>query len=90
MSSWYKLDVKNSPFQQLIAYNTLVMVMGVVFWKGGSWKVTKPIAIVRLKMEDAYILYNVIGFFLWRKITKTKRGGPFGLFKLQKNISKIL
>jgi hypothetical protein len=37
--------------------------MGGVFWRGGSWEVAKPIATTRFKMEDAYILSNVIKIF---------------------------
>jgi hypothetical protein len=42
------------------------MVMGGMFWKGGSQEVIKHVAIAQLKMEDAYILCNVIEIF-WRK-----------------------
>jgi hypothetical protein len=31
--------------------------------KGGSWKVVRPITIAHFKMEDAYILCNVIEIF---------------------------
>jgi hypothetical protein len=57
------------------------MVMGSAFWKGGSHEVARPIAIIQLKMEDACILCNVIEIFWWKKVTKTKRGGPSGPLK---------
>jgi hypothetical protein len=63
------------------------MAMGVVFWKGESWKVAKPITIVQLKMEDAYIFCNVIGFFLMKKNNQDKKGRPSSLFKLQKTLT---
>jgi hypothetical protein len=83
--------------QKLIAYNRLVMVMGSVSWRGGSWEVAKPTAIAWLKMEHACILCNVIETFWQRKLTKTKRWRHSGLFKIRmalaqscKNISTCL
>jgi hypothetical protein len=59
----------------------LVMVMGGAFCKGGSWEIIRLIITISLQMEDVCILYNVIENFLWKKITKTKKGGPFRPFK---------
>jgi hypothetical protein len=39
------------------------MVMGGVFLRGGSHEVAKLMSISQLKMEDAYILCNVIETF---------------------------
>jgi hypothetical protein len=47
--------------------------MGNVSWKGGSQEVNKFTAIAQLKMEDACSFYNMIDFFCWRKVTKTKK-----------------
>jgi hypothetical protein len=47
--------------------------MGSVFWRGGSQEVTKPMAIIRLKMENVCILCNVIKTFWWRKVPKVER-----------------
>jgi hypothetical protein len=49
------------------------MVMGGVFWRGGSREVAKPTAIAQLKMEDACIFYNAIEIFWQRKVTKVER-----------------
>ncbi len=57
--------------------------------RGGIWEITRPTAIARFKMEDAYNLYNVIEFFCQGKLTKTKRGRPFGLFKLQMALAQL-
>jgi hypothetical protein len=40
-------------------------------------------------MEDVCILCNVIEIFSWRKVTKTKRGGPLGPFKLQMALAQL-
>jgi hypothetical protein len=69
--------------QKPMAYNRLAMVMGGVFWRGGSREVTKPKATTRLKIEDACILCNVIKTFWQRKVIKVKRRRPFDPFKLQ-------
>ncbi len=53
--------------------------MGGVPQRGGSREIAKPIVIAQLKMEDIYILCNVIEIFWWKKVTKTKKGGPSGL-----------
>jgi len=50
---------------------------------------TKPMPTTQLKMEDAYNLCNVIEFFCLRKVTKTKRGGPSGPFKLQMALAQL-
>jgi hypothetical protein len=39
------------------------MVMGGVFWMGGSGEVAKPMVITQLKMKDACIFCNVIETF---------------------------
>jgi hypothetical protein len=57
--------------------------MGGVSWKDGSWKVVKPMAIIRLKMEDDYILCNVIKKIWQKKVIKVEIWGPFVPFKLQ-------
>jgi hypothetical protein len=63
------------------------MVMGGVSWKGGNQKVVKPMATPQLKMEDTYILYNVIEIFQQKKVTKVERWGPFVPFKLQMGLA---
>jgi hypothetical protein len=57
--------------------------MGGVSWRGGSQGVVKPMAIAWFKMENAYIFYNVIETFWWRKLTKVERWMFFIPFKLQ-------
>jgi hypothetical protein len=59
------------------------MEMGDVSWRGGSQEVAKPTTTIQLKMEDSCSLCNVIEIFCQKKVTKTKRNGPFGPFKLQ-------
>jgi hypothetical protein len=39
-------------------------------------------------MENVCILCNVIEFFLWKKVTKTKRGGPSSSLKLQMTLAQ--
>ncbi len=63
----------------MITCNKLVVEMGNVSWRGGSREIIRPTATTQLKMEGACNLCNVIEIFCWRKITKTGRGGPFGL-----------
>jgi hypothetical protein len=41
--------------------------MGVVFRRGGSWEVFRPITTAQFKMEDAYIFCNVIKIFWCKK-----------------------
>jgi hypothetical protein len=65
------------------ACNRLAVVMGGVFWRGGSWGVIKFITIAWLKMEDAYILCNVIETFWRKKVTKVKRWIVLIPFKLK-------
>jgi hypothetical protein len=46
-------------------------------------------ATAQLKMKNVYSLYNVIEIFCQRKVTKIKKGGPFGLFKLQITLAQL-
>ncbi len=46
--------------QKSMTCNRSVVVMESVSWRGENPEVTKPMAITQLKMEDAYILCNVI------------------------------
>jgi len=46
-----------------MACNRLVVVMGGVTCRGGSQKMAKPMAVALFKMEDVYILCNVIEIF---------------------------
>jgi hypothetical protein len=39
------------------------VVMGGVFKRGGSQEIARPTITAQLKMEDAYILCNVIEIF---------------------------
>jgi hypothetical protein len=71
--------------------------MGNMFWKGGSRNATRPMPTTGLKMEDACNLYNVIEFFCWRTVTKTKKEGllvsqtPNGISTiLQKHIDMLM
>jgi hypothetical protein len=87
MSSWLKANVKKISClesiacgrstillcQKSTAYNRSAMVMGGVFWKGGSQEVAKPMAIAQLKMEDTCIFCNVIETFWQRKVIKVER-----------------
>jgi hypothetical protein len=54
-------------FQQPTTYRRSIMVMGGASWRGGSWKVTRPTTITRLKMENAYNPYNVLKIFYKEK-----------------------
>ncbi len=63
-----------------MAYNKLVVVMGGVSWKGGSWEVTKPTTTAWLKMEDACILCNVIEIFWQGKWPMSKDEGILTLW----------
>jgi hypothetical protein len=58
------------------------MEMGDVSWKGGTQGIARPTTIIRLKMQDAYSLCNVIELFCPKKVVKIKREGSFGFFKL--------
>jgi len=69
--------------QKSMAYNRSAMVMGDVSWRGGSREITKPMAITRLRIEDACILCNVIETIWQWKMTKVKIWRPFSPFKLQ-------
>jgi hypothetical protein len=51
--------------------------LGGAFSRGRSQEVARLIATAQLKMEDVFILCNVIEIFLQRKVTKTKGGGLF-------------
>jgi hypothetical protein len=53
------------------------MMMWGAFWKGGNREITRPVVMTWFKIKDVCILSNVIEIFLWKKITKTKRGRPF-------------
>jgi hypothetical protein len=64
------------------ACNRLAMVVGGVSWKGGSWKIAKLTAIVRLNMEETCILCYMIESFWQRKVTKVENES-FVHFKLQ-------
>jgi len=95
---WKSLHVHNWPLvvglaificQKLTAYNRSVVVMGSMFWKGGSQEITKLTTIAWLKMEDAYILCNVIETFWWRKVTKVESWGPFAPFKFQMALAQL-
>jgi hypothetical protein len=44
-----------------------------VSWRGGSREIVKPTITTCLKMEDVYILYNVIETFWQKKMTKVER-----------------
>ncbi len=63
----------------MITCNMSIVVMGGVSWRGGSWEVARPMITAQLKMANVCIFYNVIEFFLWRKITKTKSWSPMAL-----------
>jgi hypothetical protein len=52
-SGQYKLDVKNSPSQQLIACNRLAVTRGVMSQRGESREVVRPITTAWLKMKNA-------------------------------------
>ncbi len=54
-----------------MAYDKSIVVMGDVFWRGGSQEVARPTTTAQLKMEDAY---NIIEFFWRKKVTKPKKG----------------
>jgi hypothetical protein len=56
--------------------------MGGVFWRGGSWEIARSIAIAQLKMEDAYILCNIIEMFWSKKVIKTKKNKVFNPLEL--------
>ncbi len=49
----------------------------------------RPTATARLKMEDAHSFCNVIEIFHQKKVTKTKRGKPYGHFKLQMTLAQL-
>jgi hypothetical protein len=72
-----------------MACNWSAMVMGGVFWRGGSQEVAKPMATAWLKMEDTCIFGNVIEFFWQIKVMKVERKGPFDLFKLQMPLAQL-
>jgi len=61
------IKMSKSPSQQLTACNSLVMMRGVVSWRGGSQEVVKPTTITQIKMEDVCILCNVIEIFYEQK-----------------------
>jgi hypothetical protein len=63
--------------------------MGDVSWRGGSQEIVRHMTTAWLKIQGACSLCNMIETFCQRKIIKTKRGGPFGLFKLQMVLTQL-
>jgi len=62
---------------------------GGVSWRGGSQEVIKLISTTQLKMEDVYIIYNVIEIIWWKKVTKIKKGVSLS-FLSSNNIGTIV
>jgi len=58
-----------------------------VSWGGGSQEIIKPTITIGFKMEDVYILYNIIEILWWRKVTKIEKGRP--TFKLQITLAQL-
>jgi hypothetical protein len=65
------------------------MVMGGMFWNGGSWEVAKPTVNAQLKMEDICILSNVIEIFLTKKSQKNDQGRKMRAFYLLQALNGI-
>jgi len=58
-----------------------------VSWDSGSQEIIKPTITIGFKMEDVYILYNIIEILWWRKVTKIEKGRP--IFKLQITLAQL-
>jgi hypothetical protein len=76
---------KSTAYSRLVIFFHIKNRSLAISW---SWKwkmcyerveVARPTSTTRLKMEDACNLCNVIEFFYWRKVTKTKKEGPLVL-----------
>jgi len=64
--------------------------MGNVYWRGGSWEVTRFTTIVRLKMEDACSFCNVIWIFLLKKSNQDKKKKALCSYQTPNGIGTIV